>query len=147
MPALSNITRADPVTYTAQLGPESVSVTFDAAKMTGRWEREIRAARDTENVSKVGDLILGIFIDWDVTDDAGQPVPISKEILLDLPAKALGNLIDGMTTAAFPSSEEGNGSGSTSSTPDTLSSSSQENHQNGLAISSSPPSSTVPSLT
>jgi hypothetical protein len=147
MPALSNITRADPVTYTAQLGPESVSVTFDAAKMTGRWEREIRDARDAEDVSKVGDLILGIFIDWDVTDDAGQPVPISKEILLDLPAKALGNLIDGMTTAAFPSSEEGNGSGSTSSTPDTLSSSSQENHQNGLAISSSPPSSTVPSLT
>jgi hypothetical protein len=147
MPSLSNITRADPVTYTAKLGSESVAVTFDAAKMTGRWEREIRAARDTDDASKVGDLILGIFIDWDVTDDAGQPVQISKEILLDLPAKALGNLIDGMTTAAFPSSEEGNGSSDTSSTQDTLSSNSQENHQNGLATSSSALSSTVPSPT
>jgi hypothetical protein len=138
MPSLSNITRADPVTYTAQLGPESVTVTFDAAKMTGRWEREIRAARDTEDVSAVGDLILGIFIDWDVTDDAGQPVPIAKEILLDLPAKALGNLIDGMTTAAFPSSEEGNGSGSTSSTADTDSTNSRVIPPNGQVTSPLP---------
>jgi hypothetical protein len=138
MPSLSNITRADPVTYTAQLGPESVTVTFDAAKMTGRWEREIRAARDTEDVSAVGDLILGIFIDWDVTDDAGQPVPIAKEILLDLPAKALGNLIDGMTTAAFPSSEEGNGSGNISSTADTDSTNSRVIPPNGQVTSPLP---------
>jgi hypothetical protein len=138
MPALSNITRADPVTYTAQLGSESVSVTFDAAKMTGRWEREIRAARKEEDVEKVGDLILAMFIQWDVTDDAGQPVPMSKEILLDLPAKALGNLIDGMTTAAFPSSEEGNGSGSTSSTAGTDSTNSQASLPNGQVTSPLP---------
>jgi hypothetical protein len=147
MPSLSNITRADPVTYTAQLGPESVSVTFDAAKMTGRWEREIATAADANDGERVSDLLFGVFIDWDVIDDNGQPVPISKEILLDLPGKALASLIEGMRESVLPASEEGNGSGSTSSTQGTLSSNSQASLQNGQLTSPSLPSSALPSPT
>jgi hypothetical protein len=127
VPVLSSLTRPDPVTYTATLGPESVSLTFDAAKLTGRWEREIAAAAADKDFVTVSDLLLGVFIDWDVTDDAGDPVPISRDILLDLPGKALSNLIEGMGNAAAPSSEEGNGSSSTSSTAVTDSTSSPEN--------------------
>jgi hypothetical protein len=147
VPALSSLTRPDPVTYTATLGPESVSLTFDAAKLTGRWEREISAAAAEKDFVTVSDLLLGVFIDWDVTDDEGRPVPISREILLDLPGKALGNLIEGMGDAATPASEEGNGSSNTSSTAVTDSTSSPENPPNGQVTSSSLPSSTVPSPT
>lgn len=144
---LSAIVQPEPVTYTARLGPESVSVTFDAARMTFRWERALNAARVAEDRDAVSDLILGVFIGWDVVDDAGQPVPLTQELLLDLPAKAVANLIEGMTVAAFPASEEGNVSGDTSSTPGMGSISSPESLQNGLPISPSPTPSTLPSQT
>lgn len=146
-PKFAAIYQPDPVTYTAALGPESVSVTFDAAKMTGRWERELRAAQRDEDVDKVGDLILGVFIGWDVVDEAGVPVDLTMDLLLDLPAKALANLIDGMTAAAFPASEEGNGSGNTRSIPGTDFTSSPEPRPNGVPTSSSPTPSAVPSQT
>jgi hypothetical protein len=147
VPALSSLLRPDPVTYTAQLGAESVTVTFDAAKMTGRWEREIAEAAKTGDDATVSDLILSIFIGWDVTDDAGQPMPISKELLLDLPGKALANLIEGMRTAANPASEEGNASGSTSSIPATGSISLPASPPNGQPTLSSPTPSASPSPT
>lgn len=147
MPSLSSITRQDPVTYTAVMGAESVSVTFDASRMTGRWERELAAAQTASDSARVSDLILGIFIAWDVVDDAGQPVPLTADLLLDLPGKALANLIEGMMAAAFPASEEGNGSGSTSSTAATASISLPESPPNGQPTSLSPPLSTSPSPT
>jgi hypothetical protein len=146
-PKFSAIYQSDPVSYTAALGPESVTLTFDAAKMTGRWERELRAAQREDDSEKVSDLILSVFIAWDVVDDNAQPVELTTDLLLDLPSKAMVALIEGMIKAAYPSSEEGNGSGSTSSTPDTPSSNSLENPQNGQATSSLLPSSTVPSPT
>jgi hypothetical protein len=147
MPALSSLTRPDPVTYTATMGQESVSVTFDAAKMTGRWEREVAQAVADEDAIKVSDLVLGCFIGWDVTDDAGSPLPISKDLLLDLPGKALISLLNGMRQAANPSSEEGNGSASTSFTPAPNSISSPVSPQNGQPPSPSLPLSTSPSPT
>jgi hypothetical protein len=142
MPAFSTLIRSDPVTYTARLGEESVSVTFDAAKMTGRWERELFSARADGNGVRVSDLILGVFIGWDVTDDAGLPVPLTAEILLDLPQKALVNMIDGMMKANTPASEEGNDSANTSSTVATDSISLPASPQNGQQPSVSPPLST-----
>jgi hypothetical protein len=146
-PRFSAIYQSDPVSYTASLGPEAVTLTFDSAKMTGRWERELRAAQREDDSEKVSDLILSVFVGWDVVDDVGQPVELTTDLLLDLPSKAMVALIEGMIRAAYPSSEEGNGSGSTSSTAAMDSSSLQESHQNGQATSSSLPSSTVPSPT
>lgn len=147
MPAFSGIHQSDPVTYTARMGSESVNVTFDAARMTGRWEREVARAIREDDSDTIGDLIFGVFIAWDVTDDAGQPVPLTPEILLDLPGKALMNLMNGMRAAVAPASEEGNGSGSTSSTPDTASISLPVSPPNGLPTSPSPPLSASPSPT
>lgn len=146
-PRFEGVYQADPMTYVAALGSESVTVTFDAAKMTGRWERELRAAQRDEDVDKVSDLILGVFIGWDVVDSNDQPVELTTDLLLDLPTKALTNLIDGMTETSYPSSEEGNGSANTRSTPATDSTSSPENHPNGAPTSSLPTPSAAPSQT
>jgi hypothetical protein len=146
-PRFSAIYQSDPVSYTAALGPESVTLTFDAAKMTGRWERQLRAAQREDKSEEVSDLILSVFIGWDVVDDQGQPVALTHDLLLDLPSKAMVALIEGMIKAAYPASEEGNGSSSTSSTASTDSSNSPASPQNGLATSPSPSTSTVPSPT
>jgi hypothetical protein len=149
MPAVrwSGLVAADPVTYTAQLGTESVSVTFDAAKMTGRWERALAAAMRAEDYDVVSDMVLDVFIAWDVVDDAGQPIPISRDLLLDLPNRALARLMEGMRTAANPVSEEGNGSAATSSTPDTASMVLPASPPNGQPTLPSPPLSTSQSQT
>jgi hypothetical protein len=146
-PRFSAIYQSDPVSYTASLGPEAVTLTFDAAKMTGRWERELRAAQRDDNSEQVSDLILSVFIGWDVVDDNNQPVELTTDLLLDLPSKAMVALIEGMIKAAYPPSEEGNGSSSTSSTASTDSSNSPASPPNGQATLSSVPSSTVPSPT
>lgn len=147
MARFSAIKQADPVSYTAQMGPESVTVTFDAALMTGRWERDVNRAIQAADSEKVVEMLFGVFISWDVVDDNNQPVPMTSEVLLDLPNKALLNLMNGMRDAAAPASEEGNGSGSTSSIPDTASISLPVSPPNGLPTSPSPPLSASPSPT
>lgn len=147
MPNLNAIKRSDPVQYTAVMGSESVTIVFDNSRMTGRWERDVNRARQSGDVDKVASLIFSIFVAWDVTDDSGNPVPISEEILLDLPSRALFNLFEGMQQAAMPSSEEGNVSSDTSSTPGIVSLPTPVSPQNGPATSSSPPVSASPSPT
>ena len=147
MPALRGIFVADPCEFTASLGNESVTFVFDRAKMTLRRERDLKASANNDNVdAMVGDL-LDILISWDVVDGAGQPVPLSADLMLDLPAKALGNLIEGMSNAAQPSSEEGNVSSEPSSTPPPTSLKPAETHQNGAATSPLPEPSASPSPT
>ncbi len=107
MAVLRGVFAADPCEFTARLGSESVTFVFDLAKMTLRRERELKRSAEADNVDAMVKDLLEVLISWDVVDDAGQPVPLSADIMLDLPAKALGNLIEGMSTAAQPSSEEG----------------------------------------
>jgi hypothetical protein len=147
MPALSGITKADPVQYTARMGNESVTVVFDAARMTGRWERDIRQALDLSDVDTVAERLFSVFASWDVVDDAGNPVPMSSEILMDLPGKALRALFSGMQDAVAPSSEEGKALSDISSTPAPTSTSQQASLQNGPTPSTLPQSSASPSIT
>ena len=147
MANLSGIKRPDPVQYTVAMGSESVTVVFDSALMTGRWERDIERAAKAGDTETVASRLFGVFISWDVTDDNGQPVPISEEILLDLPSKALVKLFEGMREAAVPPSEEGNASSDTSPSPSIGSSPPPENPQNGQPTSSSPTVSASPSPT
>lgn len=141
------IVQPDPVSYTATLGSESVTVTFDNSKMTGLWERDVRHAIAADDADKVSELLFGVFISWDVVDDQGAPVPISTEVLLQLPGKALVAMFQGMQEAASPSSEEGNVSAITSSSPTDDSSSTQDSLLNGQSPSLSPTPSASPSPT
>lgn len=148
MARLSGIVQADPVTYTATLGSESVTIVFDAARMTGRWERDIRQAMDAEDVDAVADKLFSVFISWDVVDDSGAPVPIAREILLDLPGKALINLFRGMQEAGAPGEAEGNASSATTvAQPSPAPPSSPSTPLNGSATLPSPSVSASPSLT
>ena len=145
MPALRGIFVADPCEFTAALGNESVTFVFDRAKMTLRRDRELKRSALSDNVDAIVKDLLDIHISWDVVDDAGQPVPLSADIMLDLPAKALGNLVEGMSNAAQPSDAEGEASRAPSPGPSPTSSAMQSTHQNGPAPSTLPEPSAVPS--
>jgi hypothetical protein len=147
MPALKGIFVADPCEFTARLGSESVTFVFDLAKMTLRRERDLKRSAAADNVDAMVKDLLDVLTSWDILDDAGQPVPLSADILLDLPAKALGNLIEGMSTAAQPSDAEGEASSVPSPELSTDSSEPVPTHQNGAATSQLPEHSASPSPT
>lgn len=153
MPAIKGIFVADPCEFTATLGSESVTFVFDLSKMTLRRERDLKRSAESSNVDAMVADLLEVLISWDVLDETEQPVPISADLLLDLPAKALGNLIEGMSAAAQPSDAEGEASGALSSaSPPAQSTDSTQpqherapTHQNGPSPSESHVPSASPS--
>lgn len=144
MPRLSGIYQPDVVEYSATLGSESVTVKFDQAKMNMREELEVAKARDEGNIERVIEGIVRLFVSWDVADDYGAPVPLTSELLFNLPSRAVISLFEGMREAATPPSEEGNASDDTSSIPAPDSTVQQGNHLNGPTPSTLPLSSTSP---
>lgn len=145
MPAISGITRPDPVEFTATLGGESVTVVFDGAKLTSRWAQAVRNAEAAEDLDVIVGKLSEILISWDVTDEQGAEVPPSKDVLLDLPAKALGALTQRLQEAALPSDAEGNASSPSVSVQPSGSEETSESFPNGSDTSSLPAPSTVPS--
>ena len=125
---------------------ESVTIIFDRSKMTGRWERALRKAVADDDAQQLLEAIAHVFISWDVTDEQGALVPVTSDLLLDLPGTALIALIEGMMQASAPTSEEGNDSSATSPSPSTGSTQTQASPQNGPQPSPSPELSTSASL-
>jgi len=157
MPAHSGIHAPDIKEFTARLGSESVTFVFDAAKMTMRRDKAIKNAARNDDEETMAELIAEVIVSWDVTDEAGAPLPFTADELLDLSASALGRLLEGLTVAAQPSDAEGEVSSgpsslsppaaSTVSTPPLPERSPALLHQNGEAPSPSPAPSASPSPT
>lgn len=103
MPARSGVHAPDVREFTASLGTESVTFVFDAAKMTMRRDRAIKNS-DEETMAK---LIAEVIISWNVTDEAGVPLPFTADELMDLSSSALIRLLQGLNKAAQPSDAEG----------------------------------------
>ena len=48
--------------------------------------------------------ILAAVTEWDVTDEAGQPIPITREAVTQLPDDFLRTVVKGMIEDAMPPS-------------------------------------------
>lgn len=138
MARLDGIFSEDRCDFTVALGSESVTIVFDRSKLNLRRDAAMQRAVNEGDVEGMVTSLAEVLTGWDVVDEAGQPVALSAEILLDLPARALENLIKGIGEVATPSSEEGNGLGSTSSTPSVDSSSMPASLPNGQSPSPLP---------
>lgn len=143
---LSSLSRPELVTFTAALGDESVSIVFDANKQTLR--NELKAKREIEagNTEAIVDQLAGLLVSWDVVDDDGKPVPLTKDVLLDLPSKVIVAISEGIGEASTISSAEGNASSTPSaSQPSSTSTQDSQSSPNGSDTSSSPAPSAAPS--
>ena len=147
MPALRGILASDPCEFTATLGSESVTISFDRAKMTLRGERELTRAAEANDIDAMVAWLERILIGWDVVDEQGQPVLLTAEVLLDLPSAVLGALITRMGEAATPSDAEGNASSEALSSQVAGYSEQVQMSPNGPVASPSPAPSASPSPT
>jgi hypothetical protein len=138
MASLSHLTRAKPTTATIDLGDgDTVSLTFDANRVTPRWMDEAMQRVTDQDMLSLCKALSEVLSAWDVVDDNGSPVPI-EPALKDLSFPVVNSLFEAVCKSAAPSSEEGNGSATTSSTPPNVSSSMPASPQNGPSPSTLP---------
>ena len=155
MPKLSSLTRVHPVSVTFEAEGESLTVVFDRNKITPNWIDRQQSAGATGDFALIMASTLEVLISWDVQDEQGQTLPVSAEILSQLPFESFIKLGNAIAEAAMPGSDEGEGSGEASSvsprdpnTPSTLPlPGTQPTSQNGQEPSPSPTPLASPSPT
>lgn len=143
MPALSSLTRQKLTDVVIDLGDgDVVTMKIDRNRVTPAW-----ASRADDAEDGVATALAEVIVSWDITDDAGVGLPVTSETLTQLSIGSLRELLSRMLEASVPSRAEGNGSGSSSSTPVTGSDSSPVSHPNGHQPSPLPVPSASPSTT
>jgi hypothetical protein len=148
VPALSSLTRPKLVEKVIHIGDgDQVTIMFDRNRITPAWVASAQTDESESDPFTVPKALAQVIHSWDVTDDDGHPIEPSAETLGLFSVPAQGALLDQILSAAFPSSEEGNGSSNTSSTAATDSTSLPVSLQNGPAPLPSPTLSASPSPT
>ena len=115
-------------------------------RMVGKY-LDLESKSPADQLAANVEVLSLILVSWELTDDQDRPIPTTPEGLQDVPLTVLGPLVEAIMADAQPSSEEGNGSSDTSSTPNTSSTSTPESHPNGPEPSQSLEPSASPSLT
>ena len=140
----SSLLRPRPVTLSLELEDESLTLTFDANKITPNWMRW--ASEHDDDPMVLPKALAGVLVAWDVTEEDGSGFEPSEQNLAQLPFPLQSLLLTEILQAAMPASEEGNASTNTSATPNEVSMSEPESHQNGQQPSQLPsPSVSAPS--
>ena len=145
MASLSSIKRPDLVTVTLKFSGETVNVTFDRNAMTQRWVKAAQEGRTAADVEWFSRSLAELLTGWDIVDDQGAPVPITPEVLSDLPLPFLGALDEAIGEAGTLSSEEGNASSPSAPSPSSGSTRELTASPNGSETSTSQNASAVPS--
>ena len=130
MADFKGMTRQVPVSFEIAIGSENVRVTFDREAMTPYLLSQMQTRLNDGDVMAVATMLSEIIMDWDVTLE-GQPFPPTPENVGQLSVSALASLSRRIGDEAVPTSEEGNASSATSSSPVTSSLPTQVNLQNG----------------
>lgn len=146
MPEIRQLTRQVPVEAVIPLGEDSVRVTFDRNGITPYLLSEMQKRLEDGDVMAVASMLSQVIMSWDVTED-GAPFESSPENIGKLSVSALASLSRRIGDEAVPSSEEGNASSDTSSTPVPSSTEQPASPQNGPEPLPSPELSTSPSQT
>jgi hypothetical protein len=138
VPEIRSLTRQVPTEAVIDLGGDAVRVTFDRNGITPYLLSEMQTRLEAGNVMAVASMLAQVIMAWDVTDE-GAPFPPSADNIGKLSVSALASLSRRIGDEAVPTSEEGNASNATSSSPDPSSTVPQANPQNGPEPSLSPP--------
>lgn len=87
MPKLSQIQKKDEtVSVTVSFGDDELNMVVFPNRITGKRRRDL-AALDDDDSEGYADLFFDIIKEWDLTDDAGKPLPFDADTidLLSIP--------------------------------------------------------------
>lgn len=147
MSDIRHLTRSKPTDVSIDLGDgDTITVSFDRNKITPVWMGEAQKRDESQDSLSLPKALAEVILGWDVTND-GVDFPPTPENLAVLSYPAQSELLTHILRSAMPSSEEGNGSTSTSATPAVASTSEPAAPQNGPQPSPSPAPLASPSPT
>jgi len=72
---------------------ETVHVAYSPGAFTPELEAEANAAEPGHQLGALAKMFARILASWDVMDDDGQPLPITLDTLMVMPAKFLGAIM------------------------------------------------------
>jgi len=89
---------------------EEVTVTYNLYLFTPELEAEINAGLADDNVAEaLVENMLVILVDWDIMD-GDEKVPITKDSLMKIPVRLMGDLMQAIGEDAGGDVDEGKGS-------------------------------------
>lgn len=93
MPALKNLIEKS-ATVAIEFMDETLTVTYNPAMLTTRFYRTIEVMqKGKDNEKTVIDMVKLLVQKWDLTDDDGKMVPVTTEVLQQLPMTVLNDII------------------------------------------------------
>ncbi len=137
MPEIKSLTRQEPTEAVLELGDDTLTIMFDANRITPRWMHDTLTRLEDTDVMATAEALATVIISWDVTDD-DQPFPPDADNIGLLSFKAVQQLYEVVCQAAAPSSAEGNASSPSASEQPSASDKTLSSSPNGSDGSSSP---------
>jgi len=145
VPDISSLTRVKPVEATVEYEGDSVTISFDANKVTPRWMADTMEKLEAQDVMAMADALASVIIGWDVTSGEDEFPPTARNIGV-LSFAAIMQLYSRVCEGAGPSDAEGNASPPSSDVPPSATSDpASPSSLNGSATETSPtPSESLP---
>lgn len=84
---------------------DTLNVTVNAGALTPNEQERIRQA-DDDDVRPLVEVLSAVVVKWDLLDDQGEVIPLTKEALMDQPIIVLGLVLNGITTTLSDRAEE-----------------------------------------
>lgn len=75
---------------------DTLNVTVNPGVLTPAKDAAIRASDDNDT-GPIVDLLLDIVVEWDLVDDEGVVVPLTKPVLMDTPIIVLALTLNGIS--------------------------------------------------
>jgi hypothetical protein len=95
--------------------PEDVvNIKYRPGALTLDVADRLKTLGENEQIEVAAILLLPLLVEWDILNDDGTPLPLTREGLGKVPLVFLNRIADEMTNASRPSRDEGKGSPATS---------------------------------
>jgi hypothetical protein len=84
-------------------GPDALTVEYNEAAWTPRFERELRLIRDDEEGDSAAlTLLARLLVGWDLAGDDGAPIGTDGESLAEVPSKIVRIVMDAIVADILP---------------------------------------------
>lgn len=101
---------ADTKTATVVFGDESMDIEFRIGAISPRKMTAMQNAPAEQQLETTADFLEGVLSKWDVIGEDGKALPITRDVMLDLPVDFLGAIATAINDAVNVPKETMSGS-------------------------------------
>lgn len=107
MPISLNHIKNDKRSIAIDYNGDTLNLTYKPSELTPAIEAEIREEALEGRNDRLIETVCKMVIQWDLLDEAGEPLPLEPEIVRDLPSAFLYAIQQGCREDMIPKSKSG----------------------------------------